>query len=66
MADAVEAVRQNVQQKPADELERFQNHGPVAGCAILALVLDLERHARAIEGDQPTVGDGHAVGAAAR
>jgi hypothetical protein len=62
MADAVETVGQDMQQKAPDELEDVQRHGPVADCAVLAVVLDLEGRARAVEGDQPAVGDRDTVG----
>ena len=64
VADAVEAVRQYVDEEAADELGAGERHdlGPLA--ALGAVVLPLEGDCLAIERDQPAVGDGDAMGIA--
>ena len=64
VADAVEAVRQDVDEEAADELACGEGHhlGPLA--ALGAIVLPLEGDALAVERDEAAVGDGDAVGVA--
>jgi hypothetical protein len=62
VADAVEAVRQDMDQETADELAGSECHDLLAVATIGAIVLPAEGDAGAVEGDQPAVGDGDAVG----
>jgi len=55
MPDAVEAFRQHVDQKAADELGRSERHRLVAGGAFDPVVLDLERHTVRIGLEQAAV-----------
>jgi hypothetical protein len=64
VADAAEAVWQDVQEKAADELGGVERHGPEPVAAFDPVVLPLEGNARLVERDQPRVGDGDAVGVA--
>ena len=61
VADAVEAGRQHVQEKAADELGGVERHGLEPVAAFDAVVLPLEGDARLVERDQPGVGDGDAM-----
>ena len=64
VADAVEAVRQDVDEKAADELVRAERDDFVSRAAIGAIILVPEGDAVVVGGDQPAVGDGDAVGIA--
>ena len=64
MADAVEAVGQDVHQEASDEFVGVQRHGAMAVGAVAPVVLVAERHARLVERDQAAVRDGDAVGVA--
>ena len=64
VADAVEAGRQHVQEKAADELGGVERHGLEAVAAFDPVVLPLEGDALLVERDQPGVGDRDAVGVA--
>ena len=64
VADAVEALRQDVDQESADELIGGECHDLLALATIGAIVLPSEGDAGAVAGDQPAVGDGDAVGIA--
>ena len=64
MADAVEAVRQDVDQEAAYELAGGQHHNLLTITTFGAIVLPSESDASAATGDQPAVGDGNAVGVA--
>ena len=64
VADAVEALRQDVDQESADKLGGSECHDLLAITTIGAIVLPSEGDAGAIAGDQPTVCDGDAVGIA--
>ena len=64
VADAVEALRQHVEQEAPDELAWIERHGPVSLVPVAAVVLVAEGHAGLVERDQPAVGDGDAVGVA--
>ena len=66
VADAVEAVRQHMDQEAADELVGCERHHLVALAAFGAVVLPPEGDAVARRGDQAAVGDGDAVGVAGR
>ena len=63
-ADAVEAGRQDVNEKAADELVRAERHGFVSRAAIGAIILVPEGDAVVVRGDQPAVGDRDAMGMA--
>jgi len=60
----VEAAKQHVQEKAADELGRVERHGPEPVAAFDPVVLPFEGQARPIERDEPRVGDGDAMGMA--
>ncbi len=64
VADAMEALGQYVDQKPADELADVERHRRVAAGALGPVVLDLERDAVFVDRDQAAVRDGDAVGVA--
>ena len=64
VADAVEALRQDVDQESADELVGGERHDLLAVATLGAIVLPSEGDAGAVAGDQPAVGDGDAVGVA--
>ena len=64
MSDAVEAVGQHVQEKAADELGRVERHGSEPVAAFDPVVLPLEGDAVVVEGDQPGIREGDAVGVA--
>ena len=64
MTDAVEAMRQDVDQESADELGGGECHDLLAIATFGAIVLPSEGDAGAVAGDQPAVGDGDAVGIA--
>ena len=63
MPDAVKAGRQQVEQEAPDELGGGQRHRLEA--VRLAVVLEAEAHAPAVEGQEALVGDGDAVRVAA-
>lgn len=62
MADAVEAARQDVQEKAADELGGVERHGLEPVAAFDPVVLPFEGDARVVEGDEPGIGDRDAMG----
>jgi hypothetical protein len=61
VADAVEAVRQDVDQEAADELGGSKCHDLLAVATIGAIVLPSEGDTGVVAGDQPAVGDGDTV-----
>ena len=61
MTDAVEALRQHVQEEPADKLVRGERHRLPAIGSIEPIVLPAERHTTIVGGYQPPVGDGDAM-----
>jgi hypothetical protein len=61
VADAVEALRQHVDQEAADELVRRERHRLPALGAFDAVVLPAERDAAVVGRHQPAIGDRHAV-----
>src|SRR3981189_2909818 len=61
---AGEAVRQDVDEKAADELVRAERHDFVSRAAIGAIILVPEGDAVVVGGDKPAVGAGDAVGIA--
>src|SRR5271166_1547004 len=64
MADAVEPLRQHMQQEAADELMRGEGHDLVPLRPLDAVVLVFERDAAGAGRDQAAVGDGDAVSVA--
>ena len=64
MANAVEALRQHVQQEAPYELVRRERHGLPTVRACNAIVLPAERDAAIVGGEEAPVGDGDAVGVA--
>src|ERR1700757_403063 len=62
VSDAVEAVRQDVDEEAADELVGGEPNRLVAGAAVGTIILVPEGDAVLVEGDEPAVGDGDAVG----
>jgi hypothetical protein len=64
MADAVEAARQHVEEKAADELVGRERHGLEPVAAFDPIVLPFEGDAFLVERDEPGVGDRDAVGVA--
>jgi hypothetical protein len=64
VADAVEALRQDVDQKSADELAGGERHDLLAVATIGAIVLPSEGDIGVVPGDQTAVGDGDTVGIA--
>src|SRR5437763_14602241 len=63
VANAVEAVRQGMQQETADELVGIKRHQ--LGLAVLAIVFPGEADLAVGQRDQSAVGDGDAMGVAA-
>jgi len=64
VADAVEALRQHVDEEAANELVGGERHALVSITALDAVVLPLEGDALLVEGDRAAVRDGNAVGVA--
>jgi len=62
VADAVQALWQDVDEEVADELVGGERHLLVSIAALDAVILPLEGNALLVAGDQATVGDGDAVG----
>ena len=60
----MEAVRQDVDEEAADKLVGGERHALVACAAVGAIILVPEGDAVLVEGDEPAVGDGDAVGIA--
>src|SRR5437764_14981036 len=52
MADAMEALREDVNEEATDELAGGKRHGGVTGRSLDTVVLDLERHAGGVGPDQ--------------
>lgn len=64
MADAVEAARQDVEEKAADELGGVERHGLEPVAAFDPVVFPFEGDALVVERDEPGVRDRDAVGVA--
>src|SRR3546814_6520783 len=60
VADAMEARRQDVEEKAADELIGGEGHALVSGATLGAVVLAFEGDAVVVEGGEAPVGDGDA------
>src|ERR1700743_2768990 len=63
--DALEASRQRVNEKAADELVRFQRHHAGLLFMLMAVILPLEGDLIVSDGEKPFVGKGDPVGVAA-
>jgi hypothetical protein len=63
VANALEPVRQHMEQKPADKFVGGQGHRFVL--AAMAIILPLEADLIVLDIEEAVVGDGHAVGVAA-
>ena len=61
VTDAMEALRQHMEEEAADELGRVERHGLVPAGPLDPVVLDLERDAALVGADQAPVGDRDAV-----
>ena len=64
ITDAVEALRQDMHQEPADELVGIEHHQLVSLGTFDAVVLPPEGDGIGVGGDQSAVGDGDAMGVA--
>ena len=64
VSDPVEAARQHVQEKAADELDSVERHGLEPVAAFDPVVLPLEGDALLVERDEPGIRDRDAVGVA--
>ena len=62
MTDAMQALRQHVDEEAADKLLGGERHLLISTAAFDAVVLPFEGDALLIAGDQAAVGDGDAVG----
>ena len=62
VTDAMEALRQNVEQEAANEFVGADRHGALAVCGVAAIVLVAERDTGIVERDEPMVRDGDAMG----
>ena len=61
VSNAVETVGQDVDQKAADELVGVECHELVAVVGLGPVILPFERHALAVEDDEPAVGNSDPV-----
>jgi hypothetical protein len=64
VANAMEALRQNVEQEAPDELVGAERHCAVPRLSVAAVILEPEGHAALVESNEATVRDGHAMGVA--
>ena len=64
MANSVETLWENVEEKAPDELTDGECHGPLPVRPMPTIILVAKGHARFIKGDEPAVRDGNAVGVA--
>ena len=64
VSNAVETVGQEVDQNAADELVDVECHQLVAVVGLGPVILPFERHACAVEGDEPAVGNSDAMSVA--
>ena len=62
VADIDEACRQDVEQEATDELDRVEGHD--AAAVVMSGVSPAEAHLSVFEAEEPSVGDGDAVGVA--
>jgi hypothetical protein len=59
MADAMEPLREDVDEEPANELVGIERHRFSAAGPFDPMILPLEHNASVIGGDQPTILPGH-------
>ena len=64
VADAMKAIRQDVEQKAAHELADRQSHGLALRGTVLAVILPAKADMVVVEIEQPAIGDGDTVGVA--
>ncbi len=64
VADAMKALRQNVEQEAPDELVCSERHCAVPRLPVAAVILVPKGHAALVESDEPAVRDGDAMGVA--
>ena len=64
MPDAMEAIRQDMQQEAADKLVRIERHDAVTSPSVAPVIFPFEADMLCIEGDEARIGDGDAVGVA--
>ena len=64
VSNAVEPVGQDVDQKAADELVDVECHQLIAVVGLGPVILSFQRHALAVEGDEPAVGNSDPVSVA--
>ena len=64
VADAMEALRQNVEQEAPDKLVAGERHCAVPGLTVAAVILVAEGHAALVESNEPAVRDGDTMGVA--
>ena len=62
VADLDEACGQDVEQEAADELDRVEGHD--AAAVVMSGISPAKAHLSVVKAEQPSVGDGHAVGVA--
>ncbi len=65
VANSMEPVWEDMDEKAPNELERLEVHGPLPEASMTAIVFVSERDAVFIGLDQPAIGDGHPVGVTA-
>ena len=61
MPDAMESIRQNVQQEPTHELGRREPHDLRLAAAGFAIILPAKGHMPVVDIDEPVVADGDAM-----
>src|SRR5271165_664801 len=66
MANAMEAIREHVEQEPAHELARVEPHELVFVMSVLAVILPAKADVMIANFLEATVGDGDAVGVAGK
>src|SRR6516162_6147100 len=64
VTNAMEALRQDVDEEAADELTCCERHNFVARLAVATTILVTEGDAGLVEGNQSAIGDGNTVGIA--
>lgn len=63
MADALKSAGKNVEQKPSNELDGIQSHGPLLARLSIAIK---KGHMTIADGSDTAIGDCHAMGVAAQ
>jgi len=64
VTDTVEALWQDMEEKAPDELADGERHDALPVGSVATIIFIAEGHACFVQGDQPTVRDGHAMGVA--